>query len=402
MKIAVLSRSDSNGGAAIVSRRLTEALRGEGAEATLVTADAFPLLKPIPFAAERLQAAFNISERSNLWKIDTGRFGLPFSRLRAVKEADAVILNYINQGTLPLSEIRRLAAQGKKIIWTMHDMWPMTGVCHHAIDCRRFEGDCNRCPLLRARSQLARRVHARKARLYGEAGIRFVAVSRWLERQARDSSLLAGLPLSVIPNPFRPAAAARGAGGPARILFPAATIDNWIKGLDTFKAALHLLAARNSEGPGSAAPTPEIILMGAVKDPRALEGFPFNLRHLGHVSGEENIAAVYASADVTVNSSLFENLPGTLIEAQAYGSIPVAFDRGGQRDIIDHGATGFLSPWHDDPAQRAASLAGAIAAALDTAAQASAGAFRERMRASVEDRFSYHAVAASYLAFLRF
>ena len=44
--------------------------------------------------------------------------------------------------------VEKIIALGKPVIWTMHDMWCMTGICHHAGDCRGYLKKCGNCPLL--------------------------------------------------------------------------------------------------------------------------------------------------------------------------------------------------------------------------------------------------------------
>lgn len=396
MKIAVISRSDSKGGAAIASRRLTEALKAQGADATLVI-PRFPLLKPLAFVAERLQILFSLFRlqslrliKRNLWKADSGTFGLPLWRLPQVKEADVVILNWINQGTLSLRGIRRLGRMGKKILWVMHDMWPLTGVCHHAMDCKRFRQECGCCPLLGSGSaeDLSHRVWKEKHTLYSGTGITFVAVSNWLAGMAGESSLLCRQRIAVVPNAFQPEAIPeRSAHETKKVLFAAATLDNWIKGLDIFRSAVNFLSSRNTRF--------EVILMGAVKDPAALEGFDIPVKYMGEVSGDKALAEVFTQCDVVVNCSDFENLPGTLIEGQAYGAVPVSFDRGGQSDIIEHLSTGYLAPWSSDPSARAEAIARGIEWALGASHEV-----RNRMRLSV-GRFSYPAVAKAITELLQ-
>lgn len=412
MKVTVVSRSDSNGGAAIVSRRLTEALRELGIRAGMLVLDKktdlpfvvevhYPIRQPFAFMEERAQIFLhNGMKRKNLWKVDTAAFGLPLSEHPMVREADAIILNWVNQGMLSLEGIRRMSPPGKRVIWTMHDMWNLTGICHHAMDCRRYEGECGKCPLLNSHKEkdLSRTTWLKKEQLYRDTRIRFVAVSSWLAEKARESSLMKERDVTVIPNPFEPRNTIpplMGKEKGVRILFAAATLDNWIKGLTTFREAVGIFKERHPDLARQA----KVVLMGAVKNPSSTEGFALPVEYLGSVTGEDKLAEVYSRCDVTVNSSYFENLPGTLIESQAYGAVPVAFDRGGQRDIIDDGETGILAPWHDREEERAASLADAIARALKMAAEDPEGT-RERMRRSVEERFSYKAVARQYLDLL--
>ena len=39
---------------------------------------------------------------------------------------------------LSLKNIEKILASGKPVVWTMHDMWPCTGICHHARECTRY------------------------------------------------------------------------------------------------------------------------------------------------------------------------------------------------------------------------------------------------------------------------
>ena len=89
-----------------------------------------------------------------------------------------------------------------------------------------------------------------------------------------------------------------------------------------------------------------------------------------------------------MSTSDYETLPGTLVEGQAYGCIPVATDHGGQRDIIDHGVTGWLCRWNDSPAIRAESIAEGLVWAYGICRSPQIDAVRRRMKESVAARFS--------------
>ncbi|MDE6291402.1 MAG: glycosyltransferase, partial [Muribaculaceae bacterium] len=104
----------------------------------------------------------------------------------------------------------------------------------------------------------------------------------------------------------------------------------------------------------------------------------------------------YEGCDIVVSSSEFETLPGTLIEGQAYGCVPVAFDHGGQGDIIDHEQTGWLADWNDNPSERARLLAEGIIWAYRNAGHAE---LISRMRDSVVKKFSAIEVARRISAF---
>ena len=95
-----------------------------------------------------------------IWTTLTDRHGLEpvlsviYTRkmVRRIREANPDIIHlhnihgyYLHYPTL----MKYLAYEYKgKIIWTFHDLWPITGHCPHyvAIDCRKWMTGCNHCP----------------------------------------------------------------------------------------------------------------------------------------------------------------------------------------------------------------------------------------------------------------
>ena len=215
MKVVILNTSDATGGAAIVSYRLMEALCRRGLDARMLVVNRTHSAdervdvagtveqKRWAFLGERLRIwAANGFSKKNLFKVSTADRGVDVLSHPWVKAADVVCLNWINQGMMSLRDVARLGRMGKKIVWTMHDMWCCTGICHHAYDCTRYEDSCGNCPFLRYpyRRDLSYRTWKAKKAVLDATDIHFVAVSHWLADCCRRSSLLAGRPLSVIHN----------------------------------------------------------------------------------------------------------------------------------------------------------------------------------------------------------
>jgi len=99
-------------------------------------------------------------------------------RIRAV-DPDIIHLHWINAGFLSIGS---LSAFEKPIVWTMHDMWPITGGCHYAGRCRRFESNCGRCPALgSSRSRdLSRLIWDKKSAVFDGLDLTVVTPSTWL------------------------------------------------------------------------------------------------------------------------------------------------------------------------------------------------------------------------------
>lgn len=109
-----------------------------------------------------------------------------------------------------------------------------------------------------------------------------------------------------------------------------------------------------------------------------------------------DIVSLYCRSDIVVSTSRFETLPGTLVEGQAYGCLPVTFGSGGQRDIVTDGETGLIVERTDDAAANARRMAGAIMRGAAMIA-ADAEGLRRRMYESVSSRFAAESVARAYL-----
>ena len=62
--------------------------------------------------------------------------------------------------------------------------------------------------------------------------------------------------------------------------------------------------------------------------------FPENIIHLNHVNDKKQLANIYKSADVFINPTLKDNFPTVNIEALASGLPIIAFDTGGNSEII--------------------------------------------------------------------
>lgn len=412
-KVIFLSRSDLRGGAAIVTYRLMMAMRDMGVDARMLVCEKLSDSPYVDYCAPkwRIQYSFlkerlevfvrNGFDRSSLFKVDPATDGLPVWEHPWVIDANAIYLGWVNQGMLSLKGLKKLSELGKPMVWVMHDMWNMTGICHHAGKCRGYLKECGDCPLLgkRGRSDdMSRKTWGRKKKLYGETELRFVAVSSWLARKAGESSLLSGREVTVIPNPFPISDSGgyvreRKAGEPVRIIFGAARLDDPIKGLPVLKEALRIIVEKYPEEGRNI----EIVTFGTFKNPESEDGFALPHQHLGVLSGEEAVRKAYEGCDIVVSSSDFETLPGTLIEGQAYGCIPVAFDHGGQRDIIEHKKMGWLAVWSDDPSERARSLAEGLVWAYRNAGEAE---IMRRMRESVTQKFGANEVARRYLELL--
>lgn len=411
MKVLLVSTSESMGGAAVAARRLTEALRHDGVEATLMvlhrTSDSPHVVsigrrwqQRMRFLWERLVIAFgNGFHRRNLFAVSIANTGFDITRTRAFREADIIHLHWINQGMLSLRNLQKIFQSGKPVVWTLHDMWPCTAICHHAHACVAYRSECHRCPFLGGNHDhdLAWRTFHRKKALLEGVSLQVVTVSRWLQGLSQSSVLLGSKPTAVIPNtislttfhPYDRVACRREFGLPADkaiVIFGAARIDDPIKGFTFLADALKLSMERGF----FAADDLHVVLFGTIKEDSAalLATIPVTYTYLGMQTDADRIARLYSAADVVACTSLYETFGQTLIEAMACGCIPVSFGNSGQSDIIDHRTNGYLARYLS-----ADDFAEGLHWALHTADHA---AVQREARRKVEEHYAAPIVARQY------
>lgn len=399
MRILHLNHSDARGGAARAAWRIHQALCESGVDSQFAALRAeHPGTLPVTLnRPQRLIRRRTLARREGppaLRRTHNWANGRVSSPLMPLLDAhgpfDLIHLHWVNGGLLSVESLRRLHQRtGAPIVWTPHDLWPMTGGCHYPpTGCAGFTQDCAACPLLPGQD-LARRNLARKRRAWAGLPLHIAAPSQWMAAEARRSALFADLPIRVIPNPIptalyqpydrRTARQVWGLPAEARLLLAGAyDLNDPRKGMALLIAALHALPRMDDL---------QVVTFGGGTLELGPDAPP--VIALGHVSDERTLALLYAAADAFVTPALQDNLPNTVLESLACGTPVAAFALGGLPDLIAHQSTGYLAAPGD-----ADSLAAGIAWTLNAGAEV-----RNAARESVLARFSPPSVAAHYLDF---
>lgn len=366
MRVLIINTSERIGGAAIAANRLMDALRNNGIQAKMLVRDKQTsqitviglnksLWKIWQFVWERIVIwKANHFKKHNLFVVDIANAGTDITTLPEFKQADVIHLHWINQGMLSLKDIQKILSSGKPVVWTMHDMWPCTGICHHARECEKYHEECNHCPYLYkggGKKDLSNQVFKSKQALYQLAPITFITCSQWLKEQASQSALLKGHSIQNIPNPintnlFKPRnkqEARLKSGLPTDkklILFGSAKITDKRKGIDYFIESCKLLAEKHPEL------TEQLGVVVYGKDSDQLKSqVPFQVYPLNYISNEKELVDIYNAVDLFVTPSLEENLPNTIMEAMACGVPCVGFQVGGIPEMIDHLHNGYVADY---------------------------------------------------------
>ena len=406
MRVLIVNTSERTGGAAVAANRLMEALNNNGVKAKMLVRDKETdhlTVAGLPsswrhqwnFLWERFVIWLHLHlRREHLFEVDIANAGTDITKLPEFLEADVIHLHWVNQGMLSLKGIRKILTSGKPVVWTMHDIWPATAVCHYSRGCEQYQSQCNKCPLLPGDS-LARKVWNRKEQLLSGQRITYVCCSNWLADEARKSALLKEQRIVSIPNAidtrlFRPQdkqQARQTLELPIDrriILFVSQRVTDPRKGISYFVEAVSRLV---QQYPDMKDNTGVAILGGHAEEVASQLALPSYA--LGYVSNPSRIVSVYNAADVFVLPSLEDNLPNTIMEAMACGVPCVGFHVGGIPEMISHQENGYVAKERD-----ADDLAQGIRYVL---AEADYEALSRECLHQVAQKYSQQSVASRYI-----
>lgn len=395
MKIALIN-TYSQGGAGIACRRLQEALLAQGHDVTLLTRDNSG--KKWPFYAERLHFLPFEKDKSVRFAFSLANYGTNLSKHPIVQAADVIHLHWVNQGFLSLENIQQLAALGKPICWTLHDMWAFTGGCHYSRGCRHFETHCGQCNYLRqpGANDLSHQIWSKKKSLLPTT-LQIVTCSNWLAEEAKSSGLLRQFTIQSIPNPidtafFKPISPEERAENRSKLgvsakskllLFAAMKVSETRKGFAYLLESLNWLKEHRPDLPL------ELLVLGKA-DPIELAALPYPVHALGLIRDARQLVQAYGMADVFVIPSLEDNLPNTVMEALACGTPVAGFDTGGIPEMVQSGYNGKLAPQRDSQAL-------ALAVEEVVGLEENLEKMRRNARKWVEKNYNQELIADQYL-----
>lgn len=335
------------GGAGIVAETIAKAQMALGhdvTELTVVESD----LRSEPLKQPVLTMAAALDE----WVLSSHREKTLFSPLRRNLESldssrirsDSIIHLHWMPGVMNHQTVKGLLESGRKVVWTLHDMNPFTGGCHHSHDCEQFTQGCSGCPQARKPFRRIVSMNLQRNKLERKyPNLRVVSPTTWMLDQASRSTVFREQQNLLIANPideifFGPTdrLTARKRLGIAPDTFVAAVVAKDLS--DTNKNLAFVIGAFE-EVSLRAKRKLALVLIG--KNGASYSSRLVELNWLGEL-GSKEIAQTACAADVFFSGSIAESAGMTIIEGAAMGIPSVAFANGGTSSLIENQKTGVL------------------------------------------------------------
>jgi putative colanic acid biosynthesis glycosyltransferase len=328
----------SEGGAATIARDLHGQLLKQGWRSQLAygygkSGGKSPLQNSIQNAfpiAGKTTAAVNYGMHS-FFGIDVRMEGRGKKLLeKALDEADIIHLHAIHSYFLTYRWLlKKLIRLKKPVVWTMHDMWVLTGRCAYYSDCRKWVENCGRCPDLKnypsSIVDFSRREALEKKRLLEELApfLTHIPVSEFFSdnlKQKYPHHNMVRIPNSI-----------------------SSGLEEIIRNRDVFENsrdfnALIIGADLSDEKKQNIA-----FLNKVIGENRDVNFYavgtksPFhqeNVSNLGPIFDREKLVDVYMKTDVLVFTSVIDNYPSVVIESLCAGTPVLALHSLGANEIL--------------------------------------------------------------------
>ncbi|MGH1486935.1 MAG: glycosyltransferase [Cellvibrionaceae bacterium] len=356
MRIAIVSKSDRNGGGASkVAEDLCDLLRQQGHFVSHYMSET-PEYISSEYQVHGSLGSF--AKKANAWFRKIGFQELiPFEyfylkkRIK-INKYDLIHFHDLTWSISPLT--LRLLSRKIPVFWTLHDCSPFTGGCIYPLDCTKYQTDCNDCPqrgqppLPKGKYDLAN-IELKIKRFVHKADLTLIAPSQWSKQFAATTSI-DHKPINVISNGIDldsyqlidKAEAKQTAGVPQdRFCIIIIAKYLWDKKKGAFYA-LQTLKALKAKGVD-----PYLILVGELGPLTEKMFAKFDYLKTGFVSDYKDLNRLYAAADVFLNCSLGETFSLVTLEAAASGTPTVGFNVGALQELVVQNETGYLGEVKD-------------------------------------------------------
>lgn len=260
---------------------------------------------------------------------------------------DLIHLHWTNRGFMDLNELEGI---GIPVVISLHDMWWFTGGCHYDEGCGRYVKACGQCPILKNDGEnglSTKHLQAKKEVLATVDNLTFVGLSTWMRDCVAKSVIAQGHQVVNLPNgidteqfaPLNALECRKKLGLPMDkklILFAAVGVLS-----EPRKGYRYISQALSQCNPNEY----ELVVIGEKSTEDSVGGLKTHF--LGEINDDALLIEYMSAVDVSVVPSLQENLSNLIMESLACATPVVAFEIGGNADMISHRKNGYLAKDRD-------------------------------------------------------
>ena len=204
MNVLQINTADTKGGAAKVAYSLKKELEKKGHATSMFVGRKYSdeenvkLLNDVRSFSGRIRKkmAFYFANDMDVFSSDR------ILKTPEFKKADIVHCHNLHSNYFNLNTLEKISAV-KPVVWTFHDMWPITAHCGHAFDGALKSNGFFTCPSLDIYPPIAwhneKYLEKRKDEIYKNSNFYIVTPSKWLANKVKESALK-NKPISVIYN----------------------------------------------------------------------------------------------------------------------------------------------------------------------------------------------------------
>lgn len=259
-------------------------------------------------------------------------------RLIKEKRIDIVHFHNIHGNYMGIRDVEKISRYCR-IVWTLHDMWALTGHCAYALRCNKWQAEeCNSCTQYdlypKIRMNVSHNRYLEKKKAFANRNIMFVTPSKWLYEEC-GKSYLKGEKLNLIHNGVNTKVYREQDKKELRkkygideqkivLMFAASQLNNPYKGIQTLVSALENVKNKSRYA---------LLICGKG------DSLPINkeyiIYNMGYIEDDIKMSELYALSDVFILPSVAENFPCTILESMACGTPVIASRVGGVAEQID-------------------------------------------------------------------
>jgi len=270
---------------------------------------------------------------------------LPYAR-----EVDVIYLHWIAANFFSVRDIELLGRLNKPVIFFMHDMWTMTGGCHHSFSCDGYTDGCKHCRMFPTKYTIAEKENKKKTNLFHQYhNFHFVSPSMWLAACAKNSTILKDKPIYSIPNivdenifkPIEKNVARDILNLPKDKYIIAfgnqAGTGNQFKGWNYLRDAINKLDLTDIQ----------LLVYGSDFNQKIVDELKYPIQFLGSINDEYVLSLICNAANLFVSPSLAESFGLTFLENILCGTPVIGFNCTAVPEIVKSGVNGYLAKYKD-------------------------------------------------------